>query len=272
MCVLQSALESQVFEEKDKSQRLQTELDVSEQVQRDFVKLSQTLQVRSLCLSYRRATKLAPDSMLFSCTGPVGTDPAGGLIRAHPGHPQRHQHYRHQPASWDMMSLPSYDSSARIKTQAHIRTPTSHLWPNFITVPVPMRPLSTWGGLKWAGGRNNDNNNNNLKSKMGKKRDVLEITTDICYCYWNIVKRVNTRSKKKLWRWVLARFVSCCSSPLWILQGTACLLKKKMCLRNERNRVYDNHLLWLFHLSTKVLTPALFTLLSLVPLPFHLPR
>lgn len=41
----QTALESQVFEEKDKAQRLQTELDVSEQVQRDFVKLSQTLQV-----------------------------------------------------------------------------------------------------------------------------------------------------------------------------------------------------------------------------------
>ncbi|XP_073695677.1 rab GTPase-binding effector protein 1-like [Garra rufa] len=41
-----SALETQVFEEKDKSQRLQTELDVSEQVQRDFVKLSQTLQVQ----------------------------------------------------------------------------------------------------------------------------------------------------------------------------------------------------------------------------------
>uniref|UniRef100_A0A3B3R2I8 Rab GTPase-binding effector protein 1 n=1 Tax=Paramormyrops kingsleyae TaxID=1676925 RepID=A0A3B3R2I8_9TELE len=42
----QSALESQVFDEKDKAQRLQTELDVSEQVQRDFVKLSQTLQVQ----------------------------------------------------------------------------------------------------------------------------------------------------------------------------------------------------------------------------------
>lgn len=41
-----SALESQVFEEKDKAQRLQTELDVSEQVQKDFVKLSQTLQVQ----------------------------------------------------------------------------------------------------------------------------------------------------------------------------------------------------------------------------------
>uniref|UniRef100_A0A8C5PNI2 Rabaptin, RAB GTPase binding effector protein 1 n=1 Tax=Leptobrachium leishanense TaxID=445787 RepID=A0A8C5PNI2_9ANUR len=34
------------FEEKNKAQRLQTELDVSEQVQRDFVKLSQTLQVQ----------------------------------------------------------------------------------------------------------------------------------------------------------------------------------------------------------------------------------
>uniref|UniRef100_A0A672PFJ3 Rab GTPase-binding effector protein 1 n=1 Tax=Sinocyclocheilus grahami TaxID=75366 RepID=A0A672PFJ3_SINGR len=43
---LLSALATQVFEEKDKAQRLQTELDVSEQVQRDFVKLSQTLQVQ----------------------------------------------------------------------------------------------------------------------------------------------------------------------------------------------------------------------------------
>ncbi|XP_015223101.2 rab GTPase-binding effector protein 1 isoform X1 [Lepisosteus oculatus] len=41
-----AALESQVLDEKDKAQRLQTELDVSEQVQRDFVKLSQTLQVQ----------------------------------------------------------------------------------------------------------------------------------------------------------------------------------------------------------------------------------
>ncbi|KAM4620790.1 rab GTPase-binding effector protein 1 isoform 1-T1 [Polymixia lowei] len=40
------ALESQVLDEKDKAQRLQTELDVSEQVQKDFVKLSQTLQVQ----------------------------------------------------------------------------------------------------------------------------------------------------------------------------------------------------------------------------------
>lgn len=42
---LQTALESQVLDGKDKAQRLQTELDVSEQVQKDFVKLSQTLQV-----------------------------------------------------------------------------------------------------------------------------------------------------------------------------------------------------------------------------------
>lgn len=42
---LQTALETQVLDEKDKAQRLQTELDVSEQVQKDFVKLSQTLQV-----------------------------------------------------------------------------------------------------------------------------------------------------------------------------------------------------------------------------------
>ncbi|XP_063154086.1 rab GTPase-binding effector protein 1 isoform X1 [Candoia aspera] len=39
-------LEQMMFEEKNKAQRLQTELDVSEQVQRDFVKLSQTLQVQ----------------------------------------------------------------------------------------------------------------------------------------------------------------------------------------------------------------------------------
>uniref|UniRef100_A0A674BLF0 Rab GTPase-binding effector protein 1 n=1 Tax=Salmo trutta TaxID=8032 RepID=A0A674BLF0_SALTR len=41
-----TALEAQALDEKDKAQRLQTELDVSEQVQRDFVKLSQTLQVQ----------------------------------------------------------------------------------------------------------------------------------------------------------------------------------------------------------------------------------
>lgn len=39
-------VEQLMFEEKSKAQRLQTELDVSEQVQRDFVKLSQTLQVQ----------------------------------------------------------------------------------------------------------------------------------------------------------------------------------------------------------------------------------
>uniref|UniRef100_A0A665U6S7 Rab GTPase-binding effector protein 1 n=1 Tax=Echeneis naucrates TaxID=173247 RepID=A0A665U6S7_ECHNA len=37
---------SQVLDERGKAQRLQTELDVSEQVQKDFVKLSQTLQVQ----------------------------------------------------------------------------------------------------------------------------------------------------------------------------------------------------------------------------------
>ncbi|KAM9847128.1 rab GTPase-binding effector protein 1 [Aulostomus maculatus] len=46
LATAKSALESQVFDEKDKAQRLQTELDVSEQVQKDFVKLSQTLQVQ----------------------------------------------------------------------------------------------------------------------------------------------------------------------------------------------------------------------------------
>ncbi|XP_036882753.1 rab GTPase-binding effector protein 1 isoform X4 [Manis javanica] len=40
-------IEQLMFEEKNKAQRLQTELDVSEQVQRDFVKLSQTLQALS---------------------------------------------------------------------------------------------------------------------------------------------------------------------------------------------------------------------------------
>lgn len=46
----QTALEAQVLDEKDKALRLQTELDVSEQVQRDFVKLSQTLQVWTVLL------------------------------------------------------------------------------------------------------------------------------------------------------------------------------------------------------------------------------
>lgn len=39
-----------MLDEKDKALRLQTELDVSEQVQRDFVKLSQTLQVWTVLL------------------------------------------------------------------------------------------------------------------------------------------------------------------------------------------------------------------------------
>ncbi|XP_060941758.1 rab GTPase-binding effector protein 1 [Limanda limanda] len=46
MITVKSALESQALDEKGKAQRLQTELDVSEQVQKDFVKLSQTLQVQ----------------------------------------------------------------------------------------------------------------------------------------------------------------------------------------------------------------------------------
>nr|AAF78238.1 rabaptin-5delta [Mus musculus] len=41
-----ATVEQLMFEEKNKARRLQTELDVSEQVQRDFVKLSQTLQVQ----------------------------------------------------------------------------------------------------------------------------------------------------------------------------------------------------------------------------------
>uniref|UniRef100_A0A8C2IQS8 Rabaptin, RAB GTPase binding effector protein 1 n=1 Tax=Cyprinus carpio TaxID=7962 RepID=A0A8C2IQS8_CYPCA len=48
---------TQVFEEKDKAQRLQTELDVSEQVQRDFVKLSQTLQILSSTTIFKINTK-----------------------------------------------------------------------------------------------------------------------------------------------------------------------------------------------------------------------
>ncbi|XP_078535826.1 rab GTPase-binding effector protein 1 isoform X1 [Lissotriton helveticus] len=41
-----NSLEQLMHEDRNKAQRLQTELDVSEQVQRDFVKLSQTLQVQ----------------------------------------------------------------------------------------------------------------------------------------------------------------------------------------------------------------------------------
>ncbi|KAF7661375.1 hypothetical protein LDENG_00262590 [Lucifuga dentata] len=46
LAAAKAALESQALDERDKAQRLQTELDVSEQVQKDFVKLSQTLQVQ----------------------------------------------------------------------------------------------------------------------------------------------------------------------------------------------------------------------------------
>lgn len=55
--VLQSALESQALDERDKAQRLQTELDVSEQVQKDFVKLSQTLQVMIYASYYVKYAK-----------------------------------------------------------------------------------------------------------------------------------------------------------------------------------------------------------------------
>ncbi|KAJ1185345.1 hypothetical protein NDU88_002138 [Pleurodeles waltl] len=41
-----NSLEQLMYEDRNKAQRLQTELDVTEQVQRDFVKLSQTLQVQ----------------------------------------------------------------------------------------------------------------------------------------------------------------------------------------------------------------------------------
>ncbi|XP_069082769.1 rab GTPase-binding effector protein 1 isoform X2 [Pleurodeles waltl] len=40
-----NSLEQLMYEDRNKAQRLQTELDVTEQVQRDFVKLSQTLQI-----------------------------------------------------------------------------------------------------------------------------------------------------------------------------------------------------------------------------------
>ncbi|CAO2643994.1 Rab GTPase-binding effector protein 1, partial [Lemmus lemmus] len=53
-----ATVEQLMFEEKNKAQRLQTELDVSEQVQRDFVKLSQTLQVR--CLGRRHQCSWRP--------------------------------------------------------------------------------------------------------------------------------------------------------------------------------------------------------------------
>ncbi|XP_059912993.1 rab GTPase-binding effector protein 1 [Gadus macrocephalus] len=41
-----SSMENQMLDERDKAQRLQTELDVSEAVQKDFVKLSQNLQMQ----------------------------------------------------------------------------------------------------------------------------------------------------------------------------------------------------------------------------------
>uniref|UniRef100_A0A8C5CZH4 Rabaptin, RAB GTPase binding effector protein 1 n=1 Tax=Gadus morhua TaxID=8049 RepID=A0A8C5CZH4_GADMO len=43
---LRDSMENQMLDERDKAQRLQTELDVSEAVQKDFVKLSQNLQMQ----------------------------------------------------------------------------------------------------------------------------------------------------------------------------------------------------------------------------------
>lgn len=53
-----------MFDEKDRAQRLQTELDVSEQVQRDFVKLSQTLQVNIMLVSRTRINLIGGFSIL----------------------------------------------------------------------------------------------------------------------------------------------------------------------------------------------------------------
>lgn len=55
-----------MFEEKNKAQRLQTELDVSEQVQRDFVKLSQTLQVRAVQPVSRVSASLELNKISYS--------------------------------------------------------------------------------------------------------------------------------------------------------------------------------------------------------------
>ncbi len=57
-------------------------------------------------------------SVLVFSTGAIGAHPASKLIRPDPCHPQRHQLYRHQPASRDMMSLPPYDSTVHINTHS----------------------------------------------------------------------------------------------------------------------------------------------------------
>ncbi len=57
-------------------------------------------------------------SVLVFSTGAIGAHPASELIRPDPCHPQRHQLYRHQPASRDMMSLPPYDSTVHINTHS----------------------------------------------------------------------------------------------------------------------------------------------------------
>lgn len=56
-------METQVLDEKDKAQRLQTELDVSEQVQKDFVKLSQTLQVITALHSQKETKKNSDENV-----------------------------------------------------------------------------------------------------------------------------------------------------------------------------------------------------------------
>nr|XP_014353070.1 PREDICTED: rab GTPase-binding effector protein 1 isoform X1 [Latimeria chalumnae] len=73
-----TTLEQQIYEEKNKAQRLQTELDVSEQVQRDFVKLSQTLQ--------EVGQKLA--NKIVRRTGAARTDPASRFPGENPCNPK----------------------------------------------------------------------------------------------------------------------------------------------------------------------------------------
>lgn len=59
-----------MLDEKDKAQRLQTELDVSEQVQRDFVKLSQTLQVDAFSMKTTTTKKKTALGVIRGrCTG-----------------------------------------------------------------------------------------------------------------------------------------------------------------------------------------------------------
>lgn len=102
-----------MFEEKNKAQRLQTELDVSEQVQRDFVKLSQTLQVR-----------------------PAGTrGPAPWRLREGSGCGHRRGTLlRWATACTRFLSLPPAPPSHRGR-------------PIPIPAPLPLRPSSAWSSL-----------------------------------------------------------------------------------------------------------------------------